>query len=178
MRSVFVTRFTTHSPKGKRVVRPCRLCSSQNRKLIDLGILSGYWRPTGAGEHIPHLAAQLAEAAGVQDGTYAEQLIAEFDDMVAELKEIIREARERRDHKLAFEAMRTRGDVLIAKGRALGLGTAAAAKRSGAAPPDPGRVMRQDVAKLVESFQRTTKQQTGDEAGMSDGDTGDTSNAG
>jgi len=128
--------------------------------------------------HLKHLAAELAESKGVQDGTYAEQLIAEFDDMVVELKEIIGEARGRSDHKLAFEAMRTRGDILVAKGRALGLGTAAAAKRGGGAPPDPGRVARQDVAKLVESFQRTTMQQNGNEAGMSDGDTGDTSDAG
>lgn len=127
--------------------------------------------------HLVHVAAELAKSESVQDGTYAEQLIAEFDDMVAELKEIISEARERSDHKLAFEAMRTRGDILVAKGRALGLGSAAAAKRAGGAPPDPGRVARQDVAKLVESFRRTSMQ-NGDEAGMSDGDTGDTSNAG
>jgi len=121
---------------------------------IDLGLLTGYGGQDKS--HYRHVMSDLPEHP---PNTYAEQLLAEFQTLLAELDGIILDAKTNRDMKTYFEAIASKTDVLKAKSRAFGVSPPAGRPRGGRAgkpgSEEVGEVDRGDISKVVRNYQLT-----------------------
>lgn len=122
---------------------------------FDLAVLAGYARIKRGTKHLRCIGRLLAQTATIQSGAYAEALLREFDEALAEVQAVVEAEKGKTDRRTFFEAMKVKRELLEAKAKALGLGATPGRPQKGKDLPLPGAVQSDDVAKMVENFLRT-----------------------
>lgn len=100
----------------------------------------------------------MAQARGLQTGAYAEALLAEFDQAIAEVQEVIDSEKGSRDKKIFFQAVEAKKEILEAKAKALGLGATPGRPAKGENLPLPDDLSRSDLTQVAAAFLKAQEQ--------------------
>lgn len=141
---------------GPNLKAICRDCQREDRFRFDLACLSGYARPVAG--HFRCLARIMAQARGVQTGAYAEALLAEFDQALSEVQEVIDSEKGSKDKKIFFQAVEAKKEILEAKAKALGLGASPGRPAKGENLPLPDDLSREDLHEVAKAFLKAQEQ--------------------
>jgi hypothetical protein len=128
----------------------CTDCQREDRFAFDLACLAGYARPRPF--HRKCIARFMAQSKSIQSGAYAEALLAEFDQAIAEIQAVIDECRTQPDKKVFFQAVESKREMLEAKAKALGFGAVPGRPGKNDSPAIPDDVSREDLGKIAEAY--------------------------